>query len=219
MLTYKSSGGENYPVLPGQVWKVGPHQIRCGDLMAADTIEWLDSVTPRLIYCDPPWGQALATGFRTKAGLTDFVSYQDLFARVFFWIDTLRPKMPVYFEQGKKWVREMQSIADAAGLEVEAEWAITYDRKVPATLTLFNGYNKPYPDFTGVDDPKTPAMAIVAHTVEGDIVMDPMVGRGQTAISTAIAGRTFVGTELSPHRVSVTLTKLARATGQEPELG
>ena len=219
-LTYKSTGGENYPVLPGQVWRVGSHLIRCGDLMNARDLDWLGSFSPQLIYCDPPWGQALATAARTKAGLSDYVSSRDLFVRVFEWIATLRPTMPVYFEQGRKWVKEMQQFAVDAGLEVEQEWAITYDRKVPATLTLFNfnGYKTNYGDLTGIDDTVTPLRAIEFATRQGTnaIVMDPMTGRGQTAVSAAQAGRTFVGMELSPHRVSVTLTKLAKVTGKEP---
>jgi hypothetical protein len=219
MLTYKKDGGENYPVQPGEVWHVGAHQIRCGDLTNHKDHVWLQGFVPDLVYCDPPWGQALATGFRTKAGLTDFVSYQSLYKTVFRLVALHYPDVPAYFEQGRKWTAEMQEIAAAEGLELTQDWDITYDGKSPATLTMFNAAGRSHSNLRGYDDMQTPGMAIVDHTRQGDLVLDPMTGRGLTAWSAADLGRRFVGLELSPHRVSVTLTKLHKLTGLEPHRG
>lgn len=215
-MKYTKDGGENYPVQPGEVWHVGEHQIRCGDLMNGEDAEWLTNFKPALVYTDPPWGQALATGFRTKAGLDDYVTYQDLYAQAFRLINNYG-FIPTYFEQGEKWVREMQDIAKSAGLKFTKEWKITYYKKSPATLTLFNADSKT--DMTGMDDDDTPAAAIWDHTKPGDIVVDLMTGRGLTSATAAELDRVFAGMELSPWRVSCALTKLNKITGLEPKRG
>ena len=217
MMKYTKDGGENYPVKPGEVWHVGEHQIRCGDLMVEADRVWLQQFNPALVYTDPPWGQALATGFRTKAGLSDYVTYQELYSTAFKLINTHYNHIPVFFEQGKKWTGEMQAIAATEGLQVNEEWEITYYKKSPATLTLFNADSKT--DVTGYDDDDTPAIAIWDHTSPGDLVVDLMTGRGLTPATAADLGRTFAGMELSPYRVSCTLTKLNRITGLEPQIG
>lgn len=219
MMKYTKDGGENYPVQPGEVWHVGEHRIRCGDLMNSADNGWLQTFAPVLVYTDPPWGQALATGFRTKAGVDGYVTYQHLYTTAFQIIARHYGSIPVYFEQGEKWVKEMQSLAAAEGLEVTQEWAITYYKKHPATLTMFNAAGRSHSNLRGYDDEATPAMAIVDHTRHGDLVVDLMAGRGLTAATAAGLDRVFAGMELSPHRVSVTLTKLARITGLEPHIG
>ncbi|MAH46563.1 hypothetical protein CMI37_12100 [Candidatus Pacearchaeota archaeon] len=217
MMKYTKDGGENYPVQQGEVWHVGEHQIRCGDLMNQEDCDWLSDFRPALVYTDPPWGQALATGFRTKAGLNDYVTYQYLFRVAFQLINLHYGSVPTYFEQGTKWAQEMQDIAVAEGLKFKNVWGITYYKKSPATLTLFNADSKS--DMTGIDDNNTPAIAIMDHTSPGDLVVDLMTGRGLTSATAAELGRVFAGMELSPWRVSCALTKLNKITGLEPQRG
>ncbi len=219
MLTYKKDGGENYPVKPGQVWHVGGHQIRCGDLTNADDVAWISQFKPVLVYTDPPWGQALASGFRTKADLADYVDVWDLYRAAFQIVHDAFDNPPTYFEQGNKWRQQMQEIAVDVGLELEEDWNITYYKKSPASLTLFNSYGKPYTNLNGFDDDQTPVMAIADFTKRGDLVVDLMTGRGLTATSAANADRMFAGLELSPWRTSVTLTKLAKITMEIPQIG
>ena len=73
---YASTGGLNYPVQPGDVWRAGPHVIACGDLEAGDGLRLVDKFgAPDLVYSDPPWNDGNAGAFRTKAGTPRQVNF------------------------------------------------------------------------------------------------------------------------------------------------
>ena len=72
------------------------------------------------------------------------------------------------------------------------------------------------PDLNGLDDEETPFIAIKESTKDGDIVLDCCTGRGLTFVASVKNNRKFIGTELSPNRVSVSLRKIKDITGQEP---
>jgi hypothetical protein len=58
----------SYIVHDGEVWRAGPHMLRCGDMMTPAGRAWLDAVQPDVVYCDPPWGPGNHTYWWTLAG-------------------------------------------------------------------------------------------------------------------------------------------------------
>ena len=216
-LQYEKDGGLEYPVKPGETWTVGSEAtLICGDLMEDWILSRLVTEQPDLIYCDPPWGAALASGFRTKAGVGGKANYPKLLVRVFILVRRLG--VPSYFENGVKWTELMRNIAQQQSVIPHTTWDITYYKKHAATLTAFDFHPATeLPDYTGMDDDFTPGLAIDTHTKRGDLVLDPMTGRGLTAVSAIERSRRFVGSELSPYRASVTLRKLSDLTGRKAE--
>ena len=62
--------------------------------------------------------------------------------------------------------------------------------------------------------PKPPELAahfIALHTKAGDVVLDPFMGGGSTAVAAKLLGRKFVGIELDKKWVDLTIDRLAQA--------
>tara|TARA_R110000787_G_scaffold114837_1_gene224664 strand:- start:1739 stop:2449 length:711 start_codon:yes stop_codon:yes gene_type:complete len=227
--TYQRDGGENYPVKFGDVWTVGNSAVLiCGDIeqghgdMLPDYLVW---GPVSLLYCDPPWGAALARGFRTKSGvdgdsgkIVDF----DIFLRRFALIAKLYYEVPTLVEMGLSWEDDM----DAAFIHADAQvvskrWRTTYYGSRPSSLHLYQWAGAPLlsdvPNFEGMDDGKTPALAVSSLCREGSMVVDLFTGRGLTAKEALGIGRGFGGLELSPYRASAALTTMAGITGATPK--
>src|SRR5262245_46412250 len=75
---------DRYPVMPGQVYRVGLHRLACLDLEILGAVERQLEQWPRptLCYTDPPWGQALAQGFRTNSELGGPADFRRVLHRV-----------------------------------------------------------------------------------------------------------------------------------------
>jgi hypothetical protein len=226
--TYKRDGGENYPVKFGDVWAVGNSAvIICGDItqghgdILSDYLIW---GPVSLLYCDPPWGAALARGFRTKSGvdgdsgkIVDF----NLFLRRFAATTKLYAR-PTLVEMGLSWEEDMDAAFASVGAQsASRRWRTTYYGNRPASLHLYQWENgRPLttvPNFEGMDDSKTPALAVSSLCGEGRMVVDLFTGRGLTAKAALEIGRGFGGLELSPYRTSAALTTMAGITGATPK--
>lgn len=214
--TYKRDGGERYPVMPGDLWEVGPHRFLCGDVEGEAFVAFLKGLPlPALVYVDLPYRASDARAYRTKAGVDGDRGRQVIYSRlVRATLEPLRAVPWVYVETGVDGAETVLSVAQAAGFHLARVSSVTYYRKHEAALLAFG--DEPGPGLDGVDDEETPGRAIEAHTRLGDLVLDPMVGRGLTAVSAVRAGRRAAGVELSPYRLSVTLSKVADLLGEEP---
>jgi site-specific DNA-methyltransferase (adenine-specific) len=53
---------------------------------------------------------------------------------------------------------------------------------------------------------------LIAASDENDLVFDPFMGSGTTAVAAKELGRKFVGCELDPHFVSVAMKRLSSST-------
>jgi len=111
----------------------------------------------------------------------------------------------------------------AAGLPHRA--TITADRYMAATLDVWElpperatrvGHPAPFPV-------ELPEWLIDLHTYEGELVLDPFLGSGSTAVAASRLGRRFVGYDLDPAYVELARRRVADegapAEGGQPEGG
>jgi hypothetical protein len=214
------SAWSKWPVKHGHVWRVGEHVIACGDHEhhAADVLIERFPEQPVMTYVDPPWTPALASGYRTKAGVPHRVDFPGLLRRVLraaCWASGA-----IWIESGVQHEQAMLEAGSHADLERLASWETTYYKTRPARLHLFKHAGAPLDvgtmDFTGMDDEDTPAVAITATSRPGDLVFDPCTGQGLTAETAAMMGRRFIGIELHPGRMARALDRVAAVGGETP---
>lgn len=205
--------GERYPVKVGEVWQSGQHVFVCSDLMESRLFdEWLDRYTLDLVYCDPPWGQALANGFRTKAGLGK---------ATYDWLDLYRrvaeigqaSAVPVWVECSKEGTKDGDRVREAIMAESHPHFGyveLTYFRR--SAMGLYAASPRPVSEdllsrLRGVDDEISPLIVLQDYGSSG-VVVDPCAGRGLTSRSAQAAGWQSVNNELNPNRVSAALSRL-----------
>jgi hypothetical protein len=188
--------------------------------MADDLLdETLLSNPVTLLYCDPPWGQALVNGFRTKAGL-DKATYrwEELYHRVAQ--IGHRGDIPVWIEGSKFESKDGQmipfAIAHRSSTEHEAYFPITYSRNKPAGL--YYAGTVPHPKILletlgGEDDVDTPGIVMSAYP-KGTVV-DPCAGAGLTSRHAERLGWSSVNNELSTYRMSAAIFQMVELTGEE----
>lgn len=227
-----SEAHASYPVAFGDVWRVGVHTVICGDIEAE---AWLPALrrhalpagAPALTYTDPPWGAALATGFRTKAGMPRRVVYDDFLRLLADRVAVVGSGGAAFVEQGRDWqAQTADAFTERGFVAVRAlPAAITYYRRSPATLTAFMPAGAPgdarllaqdaLDACEGRDDADTPG--VVLSRYPAGVVFDPCLGQGLTLIAAAATGHACVGVELNPRRMAVALARMA-AIGHHPEL-
>lgn len=229
--------GEAFPVREGEVWRCGRHYFVCSDAMASRRIDQVlnmlpSPLQPSLLYCDPPWGQALLNGFRTKAGLQKAnYTWQELYRRL---ADLGQSRnMPVYMEGSVIEHRDGSKIPAAIAHKAIGSdrfsyyWEVKYYRTHPSGL--FYAGNRPAPPsltmvpspLTHTDDDYTPGIVMQAYgqfsPTMRKVVFDPCAGRGQTSRQAETVGWTSVNNELNSNRVSAALVRMAKMIDQEPE--
>lgn len=208
--------GDSLDVQPGDVWQVGEHILAAGDLERGDARRLLEFVgeNPTLSYVDPPWNQGQATRFRHQGGAEGETKFRQLLGEVIEAVHYASHSALV--EMGvREWPTLRQLIRDHGGLLCDV-YGITYDRKNAAVLaraswTTSGQTSVRSPDLEGADDAVTPGLAIAFWTQPDDLVFDPCLGRGLTAIEADRIGRRCVGLELNPRRVAVAVSKLAHS--------
>ncbi len=196
---------EKFPIVPGQKWvdQFG------STLSVADITKHIPDfmLVADLVYCDPPWNLGNVNGFITKNGGQDHLSsFEDFYKHLFNGIQLMSPKV-CYLEIGKQYVETFRNQLQAYYPFVQI-WPITYYKKHLSYL-LRGGEFPSNHSFTGLDDSITPMKAI--ETEKCTIVGDLCTGRGLTAISAVKAKKVFVGTELNPRRMAVTIEKMTKA--------
>lgn len=204
--------GRRYPVAPNSLWQAGEHLFVVGSVLELGEAAKALAVSaggPTLVYCDPPWNQGNVNSFQTKAGLPHAEhTWLDLYAAVV----ALAGETPVWLEGGRRQADQVQQLLP--GPE-RAIFEITYYRRSPCVLH-YSGPTAPPCDPRGMDDEDTPDFVLAAYPA--GLVFDPCAGRGLTSRAAEAAGWRSVNVELNPNRVSAALSRLAEATGLEPEL-
>jgi hypothetical protein len=218
--------GDRYPVEVGDVWQIGKHILACGDLEMGAGVEFLATYVrggrPDVSFVDPPWNAGNARSFRTKAGVGRAVNFYRLISKV---LETLaKSRRDVFIEMGVSECDNVRARLEEYGARLLDTWDITYYRKNPCRLLWGTFTGQAYPrllDCNRLDDEVATPKVIAAAAGRGDIVFDPCMGRGLSAVSALRAGATAAGLELNPRRLAVTIDKLASLgagaeRGQEP---
>ncbi len=209
------NAGDLYPVRAGQTWEVGQHRFTCGDLEDGGAAV-IAQTQADVAYCDPPWNPGNCSAFRTKAGVprkVNFALFMDALAKA---VKTTGGN--VFLEMGVKHAAEVVKAMENQGGQLLSLWNITYYRKKPCRLGMFNWSGVPDTftrNLTGMDDENTPD-AVLSSYPPGLVVLDPCCGRGLTARAAHRAGHRFVGMELHPRRMADGLLRLSQLTGEEP---
>ena len=213
--------GDRYPIKMGETWRVGDAVLRCGDLEAGDGMKLvLDyKERPKLMVTDPPWNSGNARTFRGKAGLDRPVDFPNLMSCVLE-LGVLC-KGEVWIEMGVQYLFKLTEQVRALHGHVLQTFETTYYKKRPNRLMrcVFHGEWCALPLFdpTGMDDADFTAPIIAHYSQPGDVVCDPCTGQGQMAVDAIKQGRRFIGLELNPRRLAVTVDKLVQLTGAKPE--
>lgn len=217
--------GAAYPVKDGEVWKVGEHWFVASDLMASQVLDHqLDHLMSRLVgtvivYTDPPWSQGLLNGFQTKAGLPRAAyHWTTLYTRI-AGVAHAR-SLPLYVEASRLESRDGGQVAEAiAHPQVRTHdryWQVRYYRSHVSGLFYAGRWPSPVgAEVVDVDDSRTPGLVMQAHGLRG-LVVDPCSGMGQTPREAHRVGWSSLNNELSPRRVSVAMSRMARLLGAQP---
>ena len=199
-MTWKyGAEGERFPVQPDEVWVAGRHTFICSDLMEQTLFDAI-AEPATLVYTDPPYTQAMITGYRTKAGMPkSWYRLGDLYRRLL----DLAGDRPCYLEGGVSAVNEVWPIVSEGG--GAARWKITYDKK-NVSLLYYVGNEAPPCQLTDMDNWDIPTFVMSRYPT--GVVADCCAGRGLTAVSAEKAGWVSVNNELHPNRMSAALSRL-----------
>lgn len=227
---------DRWPVEDGERWQVGEHLVQQADLEAGEWPLLAEAGPEVVVWTDPPWGSGNARTFRTKAAVdgadggraVDWTAFQHL--NVCLWTDRLRAA-EVWVEMGKREEAGLVAIAADYGLGLVSSTGITYYRKSPCRLLRFRpGYDGPVgveQDWDGMDEWDLPGLCVERSVDQGFVsssasVVDPCTGQGlvpeRVAQTNGVRGwgLRFRGTELSRHRMAVTLDRLGKVVGEDP---
>lgn len=214
--------GERFDVQPGQVWQVTRrHIFVCSDLMESTLLDdWCEHEKPTLMYTDPPWGQALVNGFRTKAGLQRATyTWQDLYRRVAsiahhynipIWAEASSEKHPDGPEVPFTLAAESHPYRDYVEIVYSRTkpCGLYYAGGSPASLELLDRLR-------GVSDWETPGIVMSAY--DAGVVIDPCAGRGMTSRQAEQEGWHSISNELNTNRMSAALSRMSEMVGTMPE--
>lgn len=206
-------GSDRFQVEPGDLWKAGPHLLRCGDLLERVNQDWLIAQSPAWVYSDPPWGPGNAKFWRTANDQGDFpVDYDALleaFARV-----AHSASVGAFVEMGLRWQVELQRAMQP--WTPHRTWTTVYGKPPRPNLVQFY----PHPDLAGAvaaaEDPSGMTGEAVTRTLltgrvqVGDVLIDPCMGLGMTLRVGHELGALVRGNELHPARLSRCLDWAAR---------
>ena len=207
-----------YPVEFGDVWECGTALMACLDLETPALEYFYKGVEAKMAFVDPPWGKGNARSFRTKAGVDgeqgNAVDFDKLIDRVML---VLGRAEIIWMEMGKQ---SMEMIGEAF-IERDYNFQVFdmkyYNRHPCKLFRAVKPPTKGLVDFPqNLDETPATIAAIEADSDVSDVILDPCMGRGLIPLESLRRGRNFIGSELSPRRMSVTLAKLERIDGFQP---
>jgi hypothetical protein len=222
-----------WQVKPGQLWRLGEHQLLCGDAKIA-------SIVCDFAIFDPPWDWS--HGKQSEA--MDWVSWKNCLlmgrSECFplstraeyrcFWvwdqmtganISNASPYLPqrtlvlmLMFGEAKRFWRDQGlSVLHAAGI------AKQFVAVVPQYIRIVRKYTDG--GEVGYSDVKPDLLCdyvIALHSQKGETVGDPFCGSGSFLMACERLGRKCIGAEIEPQGVAVSLDRWSLATGKTPAL-
>lgn len=198
---------EKFPIKKDEVWI---EENTNSKLAVYDLLDGLPGFMYEadMIYSDTPWNTGNITSFYTKAGLEKRCNFNQFYTMVLQHIKNINARI-CYLEMGNQNFDKVYNMIKKI-YPIVQYWDIVYYRKNPNKL-IRAGYTKQEFDFTGIDDEKTPFLAM--QNEDFNCVADMCMGKGLTAITAYNLQKRFVGTELNKRRLAVTIDKIARLGG------
>lgn len=204
-----------------EVLDLGPHRVRCGDLLEGSVEALMGSEKADIVYSDPPWGEGNVRFWRTHNGQKD-VAYK------FDWLPFIRrfcravqacasPVAPVFIEMGQRWSDELASLMDEVGYDQLARWSVLYGNNLPCDVNMFWHKGAATPPEMPESLEGTKGLEVVRRAMKpfaqpGKLVLDPCTGLGMTAKLTIDYGMRFRGNELNPKRLQDTIDMIIKRT-------
>lgn len=215
----------------GEVWQVGTDALfAVGDLEDGDAMRLLSfakgrGLAPTAIYSDPPWTQAVASQFRKKAGASGSPNLFTLFRA----LATVCADVggPCFLEIGKDSLGDLQNtlFAESRRFSVRVVKMGYGSRNAPSpsfglALSALRGFFQSELDYLAermegchsIDGPRT---FLDAVDPSATVVADFCTGLGATPKAAAKAGAGFVGMEIDPKRLDVSLGVYEKITGEK----
>lgn len=158
------------------------------------------------LFIDPPWNIGNLTSFYTKANLVNNTAdFHCFYKRLFECIKQIHPQT-CYVEVGKDYLAEFITEMKQLYRVVTFYNSGYFHKKGNFCYIIRGGEKRVKLPLDGVDEEDIIAYICKneAYTCIGDLCM----GQGLVAVNAALNNRKFVGTELNPRRLSVTLEKL-----------
>jgi len=200
---------EKYPIQKGEVWLEEKTQSK---LQVIDIFDELPQfmLDADFLYIDPPWTTGNINSFYTKAGIQKTHAFEDFADILFHRIQEISPNI-CFIEIGKQnlklFLEKLHNI-----FQYVQYWEITYYKKHPSFLTRGSKISFTTQNYTGMDDMKTPNVAIASEdcTCVGDLCC----GRGLIPQSAFRLKKRFVSTELNKRRMACTIEKIIKLGGK-----
>jgi hypothetical protein len=200
---------------------IGPHKVRCGDILEDSVAKLMGFEKAHIIYSDPPWGEGNVRFWRTHNNQREIAhSFRwDDFITKFCQIVADYATGPVFIEMGMRWVDEMADRFKKLGIPEYGRWTALYGSPKLPVAGWFGwpaAYGKPtaMPELVdGLSGLKGLKIAMAPYVKPGAIVLDPCCGLGSTAKVALSLGMTFRGNELNPIRLARTVEFLEKKAG------
>ncbi len=213
-------------VTVSSVWRCGNHVYMCSDLMAPDETGYRKQLTegsfpgvprPTLVYTDPPWGQGLANGFRTKAGLG---------RAAYDWTEIYRVIAVAARELGIPAWFEGPEITKPDGMKIPGVIMTGPGYRQYHRISYFGGNSCGlYYASPSVQPPAVQLYSRAGFSVPEQVLrcypvgtlLDPCSGLGGMPLVAELLGWSSVNNELNPGRMARALARMADACGASPE--
>ncbi len=160
-----------------------------------------------LIFVDPPWNIGNLNTFYTKAELQQKATcFEPFYKRLFECIRQISPKT-CYTEVGKEYLAEFILEMKQQYPNVTFYNSTYYHKKNNLCYVVRGGQKRVKLPLDSVDEEDI--IAWVCKNEEYSCIGDLCIGQGLVALHACRNGHRFVGTELNPKRLSVTIERVA----------
>lgn len=204
----------------GGMYRVGPHLLACGDLLVKGFFRSALAKFGQpvhVVYSDPPWSAGNLGFWRTHAGLPK--KQHDWRQFIAAWADAVSACAPgsVYCEQSKADPDTVTEAMKAISLPHSGTWEVLYSSQKLVNIILRFSRHRWKGDPSGLA-----GEPVAAHVFDneplckaGNGVADPCTGKGMTLRQAHRCGMAFLGTELNPKRLQITLDWICKKTRTE----
>ncbi|MEM1426292.1 MAG: DNA methyltransferase, partial [Cyanobacteria bacterium P01_H01_bin.130] len=207
----------------GDVWKLGPHRLHCGD-----SIHWRPGERAKMAFADPPYNSGVADWDRGFEWRHDWL--QDAADYVFITPGTAQLPQFLgvtamnYRWQYTYWVSNAVSRCNDWGMS-NVIAPLLFSELRTLRLQGCRDFEKGAVSTGRTKDSKHPGrkpLGLLVWLMEmttkpGDLIIDPFLGSGTTLFAAQGAQRVCHGMEINPHFCAEILARWYALTGTAPE--